>query len=161
MFFLQLPRFMNDTRSWRTPLVPYQRNMKLTISSWFWLPPAFLVFSLQQFCSFYLITASTVSFTHSKTFWMVPKEVNTFKTMVELILYPLFCIAVQIEMPELWSRGTKIPVIQIVISMEIQLSDEPFRLERFHIKSEVIPIKTINIIDKIKYANYIKIPTFL
>ena len=45
--------------------------------------------------------------------------------------------------------------------MEIQLSDEPFRLERFHIKSEVIPIKTINIIDKIKYANYIKIPTFL
>ena len=113
MFFIQLPRFMDGTRSWRTQLVPYRKNMKLTISYWFWLPPVFPVFSLAQFCSFYHITASTVSSTLSKTFWVVPKEVNMSEKYVWTYFYfHSFPIAVQIEMPELWTCGTKNPVIQ-------------------------------------------------
>ena len=106
--FFQLSMFMNGTRSWRTPLVPYKRNTKLTKLSWFWLPPAFPVCSLSRFCSFCHITASTVSSTHSKTFWMVPKEVKISKLRLNLLYFHSFlCIAVQIEMPELWSGGNQ------------------------------------------------------
>ena len=97
---------MNDTRSWRTPLVPYQKNTKLTISSWFWLPPAFLVFSLPQFCSFCHITASTVSSTLSKIFWVVPKAVKIFQLSLNSFYFHSFYIAVQIEMQEPWNSRT-------------------------------------------------------
>ena len=126
MSLFQLPRFMNGTRSWRTPLVPSKRNKKLTLFSWFWLPPAFPDFSLQQFCSFYHITASTVSSTLSKTFWVVPKEVNMSEKYVWTYFYfHSFPIAVQIEMPELWTCGTKNPVIQSSLTpwIYIQFSD--------------------------------------
>ena len=104
--FFQLPRFMNDTRSWRTPLVPYRRNMKLTIPSWFWLPPVFPVFLLQQFCSFCHITASTDSSIPSRIFWVVPKEVKLFQLRLNSFHFHSFCIAVQIEMQEPWNSRT-------------------------------------------------------
>ena len=112
MSLFQLPRFMNDTRSWRTPLVPYQKNTKLTIPSWFWLPPVLLVFLFAQFCSFYHITASTDSSIPSKIFWVVPKRVKILVLSLNLFYFHSFCVAVQIKMPKLWTCGIKNPAIK-------------------------------------------------